>query len=57
MFDKEKLAYDLSLSYAQEILKNRPEDVDCIGEMNELLLGAFQNAYNFYSEKFGLSSK
>jgi len=45
----EKLIYDLSLLYAQEILHNRPEEKDCIPEMNELLLRSFHQAHDYFS--------
>lgn len=57
IFDNEKLSHNLSLAYAQEISKSGPEDVDCIGEMNQHLLGASQDVYNLYSDKFGFSAK
>lgn len=62
MYDKEQLAYDLSLLYAYDVIKNRPlddknEPIWDFKAVNKLLLCGFKKAYKFNSEQLGLAEK
>ena len=54
MLDKEKLAYDLALAYASQILSEHREETDTVDEMNDLLLRAFKQGYDYQCEELGL---
>jgi hypothetical protein len=54
MLDKEKLAYDLALAYASQILSEHREENDTIDEMNDLLLGSFKQGYDYQCEQLGI---
>ncbi len=63
VLDKQKLAYDLSLLYAKDVLENRPRDkegdpipLDCI-EVNKMIFDAFKIGYEYHSLLFGLTEK
>lgn len=55
MLDKEKLAYDLAVIYAQDVLRNRPKEMMNCSDVNKLLLDGFNTSYEYQLSALGLT--